>query len=629
MEQLQDKLEILRESAAFQNHLTKLKQNESKNRHRFTRKYKPGDLVFSRIPGCRATLQASWEGPFTIVKYVPLLNYEITDPDKCWSKLVHINNLRSYSPLPQSSHSQDPIPTAVNAVCLVAEENTELSDVLHPKPQLPDDKCNDYSQPALDSLLKAHEDIFATVPGKAKVTPFTIKLENGASTSNKPPYQVPIHLRAEVNAEIDKLLSNNIIEPSTATDWCAPIVPVRKPDKSVRLCIDYRKINKVTPLDRHIIPTLPQILDRIGCSTVLSKVDLTSGFHQITVEPEYRDLTTFLSPKDKFRFVRMPFGLKNAPSHFQRTMEKVLAPVSDCAAIYIDDVIIFSSSWKEHLDHLVRVFECFRQAGLTAKSSKCSFGKSFVEYLGHTIGSGTLAVPEQRITALANYKRLTTTKTLRLFLGCMSYYRRFIDKYADMSALLSPFTSVSSPKVVVWTDDMDRAFQQLKVSLCNHVLVIPSISDTFSLHTDASGSGVGACLHVTRKGQELPIAFYSRQLQGAEKRYSITELETLAIVAALKHFEFYTYGTDITIYTDHKACTSILTSSVLNNRFKRMALYLQDKSLTFIYRPGKDSANADGMSRQFDDNTDADRPSTSTPSSKDSPRASASGVSPS
>ena len=157
-----------------------------------------------------------------------------------------------------------------------------------------------------------------------------------------------------------------------------------------------------------------------------------------------------------------------------------------------------------------------------------------MEYLGHTIGSGTLPVPEQRITALANYKRPTTKKTLRSFLGCMSYYRIFIDKYADMSALLSPSTSVSSPKVVVWTDDMDQAFQQLKVSLCNHVLlVIPSVSDTFSLHTNASGSGVGACLHVTRKGQELPIAFYSRQLQGAEKRYSITELETLAIVAAL------------------------------------------------------------------------------------------------
>ena len=149
---------------------------------------------------------------------------------------------------------------------------------------------------------------------------------------------------------------------------------------------------------------------------------------------------------------------------------------------------------------------------------------------------------------------------------------------------------------------MDTAFQQLKVSLCNHVrLIIPSVTDSFSLHTDASGFGIGACLHVHKNGEDHPVAFYSRQLQGAEKRYSITELEALAIVAALKHFEFYVYGTDIKVYTDHKACMALLTSTALNNRLKRMAHYLQDKDLTIIYRPGKDSANADGFSRQFND----------------------------
>ena len=171
-----------------------------------------------------------------------------------------------------------------------------------------------------------------------------------------------------------------------------------------------------------------------------------------------------------------------------------------------------------------------------------------------------------------------------------------------MSALLSPATSVSSPKTVVWTDAMDDAFRRLKVSLCTHVsLTIPSVTDSFSLHTDASGYGVGACLHVTRDEQDLPVAFYSRQLQNAEKRYSITELETLAIVSALKHFEFYIYGTHVTLFTDHKACTALLTSTVLNNRLKRMVQYIQDKDLSIIYCPGKDSSNADGLSRQFDD----------------------------
>ena len=292
----------------------------------------------------------------------------------------------------------------------------------------------------------------------------------------------------------------------------------------------------------------------------------------------------------------MPFGLKNAPSHFQRNMERVLEPVSDCATVYIDDIVIFSNNWSDHMAHIARVFNCFKQAHLTAKISKCSFGKTQLQYLGHTIGSGQLAVPEHRIAALAAYKRPITKKTLRSFLGCMSYYRRFIPKYADMSALLTPSTSVSAPKSVVCTTEMDGAFQRLKVSLCDHVsLIIPSVSDQYTLHTDASGCGVGACLHVRRGEDEIPVAFFSRQLQGAEKNYSITELETLAIVSSLKHFEFYIYGTNVHVVTDHKTCTALLTSTVLNSRLKRMTYYLQDKDITIIYRPGKESGNADGL----------------------------------
>ena len=412
-------------------------------------------------------LQASWEGPFKVLKHIPPLNYEVSDLDHIWARITHVNNLRTYLPLPQ------PKSLAAKAACPVAEESRELSHTLSKTSALTGDPCEGYSQQELDKLLTDYESVFATTPSEANVAPFHIKLQEDAIASSRPPYQVPIHLRGEVNKELDKLIESNIIEPSEAIEWCAPIVPVRKPDKSIRLCIDYREVNKVTPLDRHVIPTLPQILDNIGHASVLSKIDLTSGFHQIPVDQQSRDLTTFLSPKGKYRFVRMPFGLKNAPSHFQRTMERVLEPVSDCAAVYIDDIIIFSNSRDDHITHLSRVFDCFKQANLTAKTSKCSFGKTRLEYLGHTIGSGQLAVPEHRIASLATYKCPTTKKTLRSFLGCMSYYRRFINKYADMSALLTPAISVSSPKSVVWTAEMDKAFQQLKVSLCNNVSLIP------------------------------------------------------------------------------------------------------------------------------------------------------------
>ena len=596
VDQLNDKLEVLRDSATLTNTIVRNKQNSHNKYSRSGRTYKPGDQVFTRIPGCRANLQASWEGPFEVTKFIPPLNYEIRDASHTWSRVTHINNLKTFKPMPTRE------PLQVQAACLVAEENSEMSKMFDNGPSLVGGPCIGYSQGEMDQLLQDYADVFSSTPGKAQVESFSIKLEQDALPSSRPPYQVPIHLREEVSLEIDKLLHLNIIEPSNSVDWCAPIIPVRKPDKSIRLCVDYRELNKVTPLDRHMIPTLPDILDRVGHATVLSKIDLTSGFHQIVVEPRSRDYTTFLSPKGKFRFVRMPFGLKNAPSQFQRCMEKVLRPVTDCAAVYIDDIVVFSQDWLSHTEHLKRVFDCFKQAKLTAKPSKCTFGKTKLQYLGHDIGSGKVVVPEQRIMALANYKKPVTKKTLRSFLGCISYYRKFITSYSDMSALLTPSTSVSAPKVVLWTEEMDRAFEMLKVSLSNHViLTIPSISDIFTLPTDASGFGIGACHHVIRDGQELPVAFYSRQLQGAEKNYSITELETLAIVASLKHFEYYIYGTSLSIYTDHKACTSLLTSSVLNNRLKRMTLYLQDKDITILYRPGTESTNADGFSRQFDD----------------------------
>ena len=597
---LNDRLEVLRDSAALQNHICKKKQNQKVNGRRKIRSYSPGDKVFVRIPGTRAALQASWEGPFSIIKHIPPLNYEVRDDSGSWTRTVHINNIRTFKPdslLPPNK------PLVVNAANIVAEETSEMSHVFEPADKV-QTHCIGFEQAQLDAFLDDNQDLFASVPGTAKVQPFTIKLQPDAKPSSKPPYQVPIHLRPQVNTEIDKLVDQGIIEPSDDTTWCAPLVPVRKPDNTIRLCVDFRELNQVTPLDRHMIPTLPSILDSVGKSSVLSKIDLTAGFHQIPVDNNVSNLTTFLSPKGKFRFLKMPFGFRNAPSHFQRVMERVLQPVSTFAAVYIDDIIVFSDSWTQHLDHLSAVFQCFRDAGLKAKPSKCSFGMTSLEYLGHTIGSGTLAVPEQRATALTQFRRPVTKKGLRSFLGSASYYRKFIKNFAEMSSLLTPAITASSPKHVAWTEESIKAFDRLKVSLCAHTtLTIPSPSDSYSLHTDASGSGVGACLHVLRHNEELPVAFFSRQLQGAEKRYSVTELESLAIVAAIKHFDFYLYGTSFEVVTDHKACTALLTSRALNTRLRRMALFLQDRDIKIIYRAGKLSGNADGLSRQFEDFT--------------------------
>ncbi len=312
-----------------------------------------------------------------------------------------------------------------------------------------------------------------------------------------------------------------------------------------------------------------------------------------------KEMTSFSCPFGKFHFNRMPFGLRNALAIFQSVVEDVLRPVSDRAANYIDDVIVFSADWEAHLKDLEGVVKCLGEAGFTIKPSKCEFGRRYMLYLGHVIGDGRMSVPEARISAMRNYRRPKTKKQLRAYLGSIGYYREFIPNFAHWSSRLSPSVSLSAPLVVEWSLRMTEAFSKLVNLLCDHiVLFVPDISDHFILCTDASGSGIGACLHVRRDAKDYPVAFYSRQLRGAESRYTVTELEAVAIVDSVLHFDFYLYGTDVLVYTGHRACEALVSGEKLNKRLTRMSLKLMDRNVTIVYRPGRMNENADGLSRQ-------------------------------
>ena len=229
----------------------------------------------------------------------------------------------------------------------------------------------------------------------------------------------------------------------------------------------------------------------------MSKLDLAKGFYQVEVEPTSRARTAFICPFGKFEFTRMPFGLRNAPAIFQRCMEVVLRDCYDFSAPYIDDIVVFSGSGAEHIQHLRLVLEQLRKAGMTIKEAKCEFGKRKLEYLGHVIGGGELAVPAQRAAAMAEYLQPRTKKQLRSFLGAAGYYRQFVEGYARLSSLLSPGTSKSAPNDVCWTKEGLEAFNRIKVSLVDVCcLTIPTQEDTFTLHCDASGAGIGATLNV-------------------------------------------------------------------------------------------------------------------------------------
>ena len=328
-------------------------------------------------------------------------------------------------------------------------------------------------------------------------------------------------------------------------------------------------------------------------------LDLSKGFYQIGIEEDTRDKRAFITPFGKYCFNRMPFGLRNAPAIFQRTMEEVLRGCYRFSAPYIDDILVFSRSGVEQIEHLREVLGALKRNGLTIKEDKCEFGKTHLEYLGHEIGGGELAVPEHRATAMNEFRLPKTKKQLRSFLGSVSYYRRFIKDFAAYSSLLSPETSKRAPSVVRWNEGRLEAFNKLKGMLCDVcVLTIPSPEDCFSLNTDASGLGIGATLNVYRDGVEKPVAFFPRQLQGAQKRYSATELEGLAVFKAVYFFDHFLYGRKFKVYTDHQALVSLLRSKRLNKRLQGWVLKLMEFDFEVIYRPGSKNGDADGLSRQ-------------------------------
>ena len=550
-----------------------------------------GDQVLCRIPGMSAKLKESWHGPYVVEARKSRVDYQVK-VGKRRAKVLHVNNLKKYF------HREE----AVLRLALVAEDwaddeavGTRLFG-----------SCDGFEEEEMVKMLKGeYPEVFSDLPGKTNAC--TLRIDTGLEAPRgSHPYRIPNKLKEGVRSEVEKLVGLGIVVPSTSP-WASPVVPVPKTDGTVRVCVDYRKLNEVTVADPYYMTTMEEILERVGESRVMSKLDLAKGFYQVEVDPNSREKTAFVSPYGKFEFTRMPFGLKNAPAIFQRLMEVVLRDCYDCSAPYIDDIVVFSCSVGEHVEHLRRVLGALRRYGMTIKEGKCEFGKEKLEYLGHVIGGGELAVPAHRAAAMADYVRPRTKKQLRSFLGAASYYRQFIRGFATMSAVLSPWTSKSAPSVVNWTGEGLEAFSRIKVSLVDVCcLTVPTQDDVFTLHTDASGLGIGATLNVSREGREVPVAYYSKQLQGAQHNYSATELEGLAVFKAIHYFAHYLFGCRFEVVTDHKALVRFLHSRVLNRRLHGWLLQLLQFDFVITYRPGTENCDADALSRQAWDSREGD-----------------------
>ena len=431
----------------------------------------------------------------------------------------------------------------------------------------------------------------------------TSKVKHGILTSGPPIRQPirrqPVALRKTVQEEVHKMLKNKVIRPSTSP-WSSPIIMVRKKDGSWRFCIDFRKLNSVTHKDAYPLPRIDETLESLAGSTIFSTLDLASGYWQVELEENDKEKTAFSTMEGHFEFDVMPFGLTNAPSSFQRLMTCVLSGLTnDQCLIYIDDIIVFSAMFSEHLDRLRNVFQRVQDAGLRLKANKCHFAQSKVSYLGHIVSKNGVEPDPSKIQAVLHYPAPNNVKELRQFLGLANYYRRFVQGYSRIASPLFKLTNKTDLKTFSWTAQCTMAFQELKERLTTPpVLAFPQFDREFLLATDASDSATGAVLsQVDDNGTEKVIAYWSRQLTKAERNYSTIEREALAIVKAVKEFYPYLYGHDFILQTDHQPLVHMNNLRDVGGRVTRWSMFLQQFRFTVRHKAGKLNGNADGLSR--------------------------------
>ncbi|KAI3757723.1 hypothetical protein L6452_05266 [Arctium lappa] len=377
----------------------------------------------------------------------------------------------------------------------------------------------------------------------------------------------------EMMTQLQELLEKGFIRPSSSP-WEAPVLFVKKKDGSMRMCIDYRELNKVTVKNKYPLPRIDDLFDQLQGAGCFSKIDLWSDYHQVSVKNEDIPKTSFRTRYGHYEFLVMPFGLTNAPAVFMDLMNRVCRPFLDKSVIvFIDDILIYSKDESEHGKHLREV-----------------------QFLGHVVSKDDVKVDPAKIEAMMSWEPPTNPTEIRSFLGLAGYYRRFIQ---DFSKIAAPLTSLTRKNVkFLWTDAQEQTFQTLKRKLCEApILSLPEGSEDFVVFSDTSKMGLGCVL--MQRGKV--IAYASRQLKDHEKNYPTHDLELAAVVFALKLWRHYLYGTKCTLFTDHKSLKYIFDQKELNMQQSRWLELLKDYDYDLLYHPGKANVVANALSRRSHD----------------------------
>ena len=501
-------------------------------------------------------------------------------------------NMSNYTPYARNESHTSLLSVTADSL----EEEKQLQDFLNTL------------DPELREVVNTFDTIFAPPSHEPpnRAVKHHIELIKDALPIKRRPYPLPEHKLKAMKTQITDLHRTGWIEPSISP-WGAPILFVPKKNGELRMCVDFRDLNAMTVDDCFPLPRIEVMLHRASQSSIFSKLDLASGFHQIEVALNSRPLTAFRLPEPVdgsalWQWKVMPFGLRNAPPTFQRAMSQALEGLDHCSVVYIDDILIFSKTKDEHLKHLSAVFKALSQHQYHVRLPKCEFFRDEVEFLGHNLTKDGITTQQPKVDALQGWQTpFSTTRQVKSFLGAVAWYQCYIPHFASQAAPLYALTSTR--RKIVWTEDCEQAVVSLKHSL-THAPVLARWQqhrDTRVI-TDASKVGVGAVLEQKHEQGWRPISFWSRKLRKPELNYSATDLEWLAVVIPVTRvWHWLLEGKPFTICSDHKALERKLCKSAhdppISDRQARWIESLTKFPYHFEWIQGINNTLADALSR--------------------------------
>ncbi|KOM58401.1 hypothetical protein LR48_Vigan11g143500 [Vigna angularis] len=449
----------------------------------------------------------------------------------------------------------------------------------------------------MNQILVRHASVFHEPSGlpSDRGMVHQIPLKEGTDPVNVRSYRYPHVMKGEIEKQVAEMLKTGVIRSSNSL-YSSPIILVKKKDGSWRFCVDYRALNRATIPDKFTIPLIEELLDELRGAKYFSKVDLKSGYHQIRMGEGDIEKTTFQTHQGHYEFMVMPFGLTNAPATFQSAMNSLMQPyLRKFVLVFFDDILVYSRSWEEHLEHVGTVLRELVTNRWVANRKKCEFGKTQISYLGHRIFARGVEMDEDKVRAVIDWEKPKTVKALRGFLGLTGYYRRFVKDYGK---IVKPLTDLLKKGQFTWTEQAEEAMSRLKKAITTApVLVLPDFDQPFHIECDASGRGVGAVLMQGKK----PIAFFSKALSMGTLSKSIYEKKLMALVLAIQHWRPYLLGQRFVVHTDQRSLKYLLEQRITMQNQQNWIAKLLGYDFEIVYKSGVTNKVADALSRKEED----------------------------